>query len=144
MRSIIIAIFSSPSKNFSTLWRIFQDILRDEYAGKVFILINILDKCNSSTHNTLLYSLRELFQASLNLTEKFKILITCQPEIDNIKYKLDGIGVSLRIDSSEVNTDLSNYIKERVEDLVKRKNYTENVKASIKKAFKNQAGATFL
>ncbi|KAH7000576.1 hypothetical protein EDB80DRAFT_618126, partial [Ilyonectria destructans] len=137
-------VFESLFENFSALWRIFQDMLRDEHAVEVFILIDALDECDSSTRNALLYGIRELFQASPNPTEKFKILITCRPEIDDIKYELDGTGVSLRMDSSEVNTDLSSYIEVRVEDLAKRKKYAEHVKASIKEALESQAGGTFL
>lgn len=137
-------VFESLFENFSALWRIFQEMLCDEDAGEVFILIDALDECDSSTRNALLYGLRELLQASPNPTAKFRILITCRPEIDDIKYELDGMGVSLRMDSSEVNTDLSNYIEDRVKDLAKRKKYAQHVKASIKEALESQAGGTFL
>ncbi|KAK7398580.1 hypothetical protein QQX98_012036, partial [Neonectria punicea] len=130
--------------NFSALWRIFQDMLRDERAGEVFILIDALDECDRSTRRALLRCIRELFQASTESAGNFKFLVTCRPNISDIEYELDKIGVLLRMDSSEVNADLSEYINLRVEDLAQRKKYSQSLEATVKEALESQAGGTFL
>ncbi|KAM6506306.1 hypothetical protein FSOLCH5_013296 [Fusarium solani] len=137
-------IFDDLFDNFYTLWRIFQDILEDKRAGEVFILIDALDECEISTRKALLLRMRELFQASPKSAGKFKFFVTCRPEISDIEFELDGIGGNLRMDSSEVNADLSDYINLRVEDLAKRKKYSQSLEANAKEALKSQAGGTFL
>ncbi|KAH6980503.1 hypothetical protein EDB80DRAFT_258923 [Ilyonectria destructans] len=139
-----IRLFESLFENFSALWRIFQDMLRDDHVGEVFILIDALDECDRSTRKALLRCIRELFQASPKSAGNFKFLVTCRPEISDIKYELDRIGVSLRMDSSEVNADLSDYINLRVEDLAQRNKYSQSLEAKVKEALKSQAGGTFL
>ncbi|KAH7159349.1 hypothetical protein DER46DRAFT_702396, partial [Fusarium sp. MPI-SDFR-AT-0072] len=137
-------LFECLFENFSALWRIFQDMLRDDHAGEVFILIDALDECDRSVRKALLRCIRELFQAPPNSEGNFKFLVSCRPEINDIKYELDGVGVTLRMDSSEVNADLFDYVTLKVEDLAQRKKYSQSLKAEAKKALKSQAGGTFL
>ncbi|KAH7140444.1 hypothetical protein B0J13DRAFT_608806 [Dactylonectria estremocensis] len=136
--------FECLFENFSALWRIFQDMLRDKHAGEVFIVIDALDECDRSTRKALLLGMRQLFQASQKSAGKFKFLVTCRPEISDIGYELDGIGVSLRMDSSEVKADLSDYINVEVEELARRKDYSQDLKADVKETLGSQAGGTFL
>ncbi|EXA31563.1 hypothetical protein FOVG_17184 [Fusarium oxysporum f. sp. pisi HDV247] len=137
-------LFECLFGNFSSLWRIFEDMVRDDHAGEAFILIDALDECDRITRKALLCCIRELFQASPESAGKFKFLVTCRPEISDIEYELDGIGVPLKMDSSEVNADLSDYIILRVDDLSQRRKYGESLKAKVKKALEIQAGGTFL
>ncbi|KAK7582900.1 hypothetical protein V3481_012196 [Fusarium oxysporum f. sp. vasinfectum] len=137
-------LFECLFENFSALWRIFQDMLQDEHAGEVFILIDALDECDRSTRKALLRCIRELFQESPKSAGNFKFLVTCRPEIGDIEFELDRIGVPLRMDSSEVNADLSDYISLKSEDLVQRKEYSQSLKADVKEALKSRAGGTFL
>ncbi|KAF7552936.1 hypothetical protein G7Z17_g3962 [Cylindrodendrum hubeiense] len=131
-------------ENFSALWRIFQDMLQDEHVGEVFILIDALDECDKSTRKALLLGIRDLFSTTRKFTGNVKFLVTCRPEISDIKYELDGVGVSLRLDSSEVNIDLFEYIKLKVEDLARRNGYPGILEANVKEALETQAGGSFL
>lgn len=99
-------LFDSLFENFSALWRLFQDMLQDEHAGEVFILIDALDECDRFMRKALLRYMRKLFQVSSKPTEHFKFLLTCRLEIRGIEYELAGIGVFLRMGSSEVNAGL--------------------------------------
>ncbi|KAF6528366.1 hypothetical protein HZS61_008668 [Fusarium oxysporum f. sp. conglutinans] len=137
-------LFECLFENFSALWRIFQDMLQDEHVGEVFILIDALDECDRSTRKALLRCIRELFQASPESEGNFKFLVTCRPEIDDIEFELDGIGVALKMDSGEVNADLSDYINLKSEDLAQRKKYSQSLGAKVKKALVGEAGGTFL
>ncbi|KAF9774761.1 hypothetical protein IL306_007206, partial [Fusarium sp. DS 682] len=137
-------LFECLFENFPALWRIFQDMLQDEYAGEVFILIDALDECDRSTRKALLRCIRELFQVSPKSAGNFKFLVTCRPEISDIEFELDGIGVPLKMNSSEVNADLSDYITLKGEELAQRKEYSQSLKADVKEALKSRAGGTFL
>ncbi|RYC78655.1 hypothetical protein BFJ63_vAg18472, partial [Fusarium oxysporum f. sp. narcissi] len=137
-------LFECLFENFSALWRIFQDMLQDEHVGEVFILIDALDECDRSTRKALLRCIRELFQASPESEGNFKFLVACRPEIDDIEFELDGIGVALKMDSGEVNADLSDYINLKSEDLAQRKKYSQSLGAKVKKALVGEAGGTFL
>ncbi|EGU88465.1 hypothetical protein FOXB_01017 [Fusarium oxysporum f. sp. conglutinans Fo5176] len=119
-------------------------MLQDEHVGEVFILIDALDECDRSTRKALLRCIRELFQASPESEGNFKFLVTCRPEIDDIEFELDGIGVALKMDSGEVNADLSDYINLKSEDLAQRKKYSQSLGAKVKKALVGEAGGTFL
>ncbi|EXK78230.1 hypothetical protein FOQG_17083 [Fusarium oxysporum f. sp. raphani 54005] len=137
-------LFECLFENFSALWRIFHDMLQDEHAGEVFILIDALDECDKSTRKALLRFTRELFQASPKSAGNFKFLVTCRPEIGDIEFELDGISVPLKMDSREVNTDLSDYINLKCEDLAQRKEYSQSLKEDVKEALESRAGGTFL
>lgn len=124
-------LFEELFENFSALWRIFQDMLRDEGAGEVFILIDALDECDRFTRKALLLGIRELSQSSPR--GRLKFLITCRPEISDIEYELDGVGFSLRMDASEVNSDLSNYLDVKVRELAERKRYSPELESDVKR-----------
>ena len=137
-------VFENLFENFSALWRIFEDMLRDERAGEVFILIDALDECERSTREALLRGLKKLFQASPKSGGKFKFLITCRPEINDIEFELDGVGIPLRMDSTKVNADLSRYIDHKAGELARTKNYSTLLENDVKKVLKSQATGTFL
>jgi ankyrin repeat protein len=137
-------IFIDLFDNFTTLWRIFQDMLQDERAGDIFIVIDALDECDKSTRKQLLLALRELFQAPGQLRRKVKLLITCRQKISDIEYELHGAGKLLGLDSGEVNTDLFEYIDFKVAELATRRNYSSTLKYDVVNALKSRAGGTFL
>ncbi|KPM42707.1 hypothetical protein AK830_g3870 [Neonectria ditissima] len=138
-------VFEDLLDNLSALWRMFEAMLRDQRAGEVFILIDALDECDKSTREALIISLNNLFTEELESGGKFKFLITSRPELSGIESELlDEIGVSLRVDSSSVNADLSDYINVSVDELARRKRYSATLKEEVKQALRGQAGGTFL
>ncbi|KAK2599135.1 hypothetical protein QQS21_005396 [Conoideocrella luteorostrata] len=153
-------VFQDLFDNYSALWRIFQNMIRDKCAGQVFILIDALDECERSTRQILLRSIKNLYQPPLTppsptppsptqpsptaTTEKLKFLITCRPDIDDIEDELRSLDSALRIDSADINNDLSEYINTRVTELARTKSYTPQTKSKVIKALKRKAGGTFL
>lgn len=134
--------FRDLFENFSTLWRTFCDMLQHEKIGEFFILLDALDECERSSRKALLQGLRMLFHTPPG--RRFKFLITCRPEISDIKFDLHEVGTCLRMDSAEVNADLSIYINRGVDELAERKRYSESLKQEVKKYLMNVAGGTFL
>jgi hypothetical protein len=128
--------------NFDTLWRIFVEILRDSKEDKIYILIDALGECKEPTRSDLLFELDRLFtQSQTASTANIKFLITGRPEIDG---PLDKTGQPLRIDSAKVNNDLSLFINDRVRDLYKGEEDTDDLEKMVRDALTNKVGGTFL
>ena len=136
-------VFEDLFENSSALWRIFQDMLQNEHAGEVFILVDALDECDRSTRKGLLLGIKDLFQESSKSGRKFKLLITCRPNIIDIENELARVGVPLRMDLGKVNNDLSEYIDDRVKELAIMRTYGD-LQKDVKIALMGQAGGTFL
>ena len=131
-------------KDLDILWRIFRSMLKDHDAGKVYVLLDALDECEKSSRQAFLTHLEKLFaiqQLDGNLNIKF--LITCRPE-QEIEDTLRDVGECLRMDSFKINSDLSNFIDVKVDDLCRRKVYPTTLKHDIKVALTDKAGGTFL
>jgi len=136
---------SSLCNDFSALWRIFEAMVTDEHAGIVFVIIDALDECESSQRKGLLQGMRKLFNPSTTArASRYKFLLTCRPEIRDIEDELSRVGNSLRMDSADINNDLSEYIDVKVDCLADRKSYTEEEKEMVRNALKRGVGGTFL
>jgi len=131
--------------NFSALWRNLKNMLRDDRAGEVFVLVDALDECELSMRNDLLRSMEELFDPrQMGKTGRFKFLITCRPNIHDIEDALKGVGTSLDVDSGEINSDLSEYIDVKVDDLAVKRGYAPDLKNKVRDALIREARGTFL
>ncbi|KAJ6780463.1 hypothetical protein PWT90_01829 [Aphanocladium album] len=138
-------VFEDLFSDFSALWRMFQDMLDDKRAGEVFILIDALDECEISTRENLLRSIGDLFQPLPTAkTGQLKILVTCRPDIGDIENELTSLGVLLRMDSADINNDLSKYIDAKVDELATKKKYTRQIRDDVTDTLKREAGGTFL
>lgn len=129
---------------FSAMWRILQNILQDEHAGEIFILIDALDECDKATRKALLTGIHDLFELSPGSSGRFKILITCRPEIRDIEGELWGSGASLRIDSAQVENDLKDYINLKTDELAIRKRLPKQLTEKIRNTLTVDSGGTFL
>jgi ankyrin repeat protein/Cdc6-like AAA superfamily ATPase len=128
--------------NFNALWRILVEILGDFKEDKIYVLIDALDECIEPTRKVLLDELNRLFtQSQTASTANIKFLITGRPEIDG---PLDKTGQHLRIDSAKVNNDLSLFIDDRVRDLYKGEEGTDDLEKMVRDALTDKVGGTFL
>ncbi|KHN94745.1 Peroxisomal targeting signal 1 receptor [Metarhizium album ARSEF 1941] len=138
-------VFEDFFNSFSALWRVFCCTLQDERAGEVFILIDALDECESSTRQHLLVSIKKLFQLPPGKVRRnIKLLITCRLQISDIEDELQGVGVSVQMGSAVINDDLAKYIDDKVGDLASKKKYTPSLKQKVSETLKREAGSTFL
>jgi hypothetical protein len=132
-------------ENFSALWRIFQCMLQDERAGQVFILIDALDESDRATREGLLQGIRKLFKSE-EQRGSFNFLITCRPDIGDIERQFKTSGTFLRIDSADINNDLSQYIEVKVNGLTgpSGDDYPPSLREDVRDFLKKEAGGTFL
>ncbi|KAM3548408.1 hypothetical protein ARSEF4850_009431, partial [Beauveria asiatica] len=136
-------VFEDLFSDFSALWRMFQDMLK-KCAGEVFILIDALDECESSTRQALFVSIKKLFQSSpAEGSGKVKLLITCRPDIEG---QLQNSGTSLRVDSANINNDLTEYIDTKVNEMrdIGGHEYPLHLKETVRTALRSRAEGTFL
>lgn len=126
--------------NLDALWKILLDMLKDQDAGEVYVLVDALDECEISSWKDFLDLLEPLVcseQPDQNINVKF--LITCRPEV----RELDR-GRTLPLDVAEINTDLLKFIDVKVNKLSKSKEYPPDLTEYIKTALTEGAGGTFL
>lgn len=141
------SIFDELFCDFSALWEIFHHMIRDRHAGEVFILIDALDECETSTRRDLLVSLKLLALPSLfgDVFGRVKMLTTYRLDVDDIDSELAGISpAALRIESAHINNDLSEYIDAKVDELAQKKRYAPKIRLKVSKALKQRSGGTFL
>ncbi|RFU30781.1 hypothetical protein B7463_g5552, partial [Scytalidium lignicola] len=121
-----------------TLWRALDRMLQSLVDDKVYILIDALDECEESSRGDFLALLGELGEVA-----NVKILITGRPELD-IEETAQSMGRSLRIDSGNINEDLSQFINIQIAKLQKKKKYPLKLINDIKTTLQHKAGGTFL
>ena len=132
--------------NFHALWRIFVSIIQDPEVGEVCCLIDALDECEKESRQLFLTVFTKLFVSQQSKKTYVKFIVTSRREND-IEESLSAVGPTIRnlqVDSGKVNHDLSKFIVVKVNELSKRKKYTEKLKEDIKHALTTKAGGTFL
>ena len=133
--------------NFDALWQILQKTLADPNLCQIYFLIDALDECDRSPRGfrqEFLTSLADLFSTQQgSRTIDVKLLMTHRPESD-ISDELNLLGELVRIDSGGINVDISNYIQIRVNELLVKKNYPQNLTQYIQDVLSKKAEGTFL
>ena len=136
----------SISTNFHALWRILTCILKDPEAGEVYCLIDALDECETESRQLLLVELPKLFCLEQSKQRIFKFIITSRRESDIVE-SLSASSPAIRnieVDSGKVNSDLSKFIDDKVNELAIRKGYEPKQKDIIRRTLTEKAGGTFL
>lgn len=98
--------FDDHLNDFPGLWRNLRNMLQDEQAGPVFIVVNALDTCSAPTRQNFLHSIKHLFDGfSPRSRDKLKLLVIYGPNSVEIGDELGNVGVVL--DVSEANLSVS-------------------------------------
>lgn len=134
-------------QDLDALWEMLVQMLRKAPDGSnIYILIDALDECGKSSSADGL--LRLLAELKPPVAAKF--LITSRPEsyiedsIQRIK-RTQICSYCLRVDSAEINDDLSKFIDDGVDDLRETKiGWPELLIKDIREALKTKAGGAFL
>ncbi|KAK2600076.1 hypothetical protein QQS21_005162 [Conoideocrella luteorostrata] len=131
--------------DFEALWRIFKNMIEDEQAGEVFLLIDALDECEKSSLKDLVSCIAKLFPpVGPNVCGRLKVLITCRPEIKYIEKRLKSVGHMVRMDRGTINRDLQEYIENEVTKLADMNEYGDDLRKMVESTLNDQAGGTFL
>lgn len=124
------------------LWRALSRTLKELRSRDIYILIDALDECKGSSRSQLLHLFRNL-ESEISV----KFLITMRSEMD-IDFSVESFGNAqvsshiLKVDSSKINDDLTNFIDHRLKDLPKH--WKTSLIDEIRAKLKEKAGGTFL
>lgn len=131
-------------EEFAALWTAFQTILRQEDAGRFYLILDALDECNepSLTHFVKLLAIT-FGDYTTNQNVNAQLFITSREE-DAIKRQLSGVTTCLPIGSLQVKDDLRKYVDAKVKELKLHTGYSIKLLDLISSTLKVKAEGTFL
>ena len=138
------SLFTDSS--FETLWRVFNNMLRDPVVGNIYCVLDGLDECDEASLEVLLGKLKALFSPKTGPPHRLKMIVVSRNLPKFIPELLTGVP-RIRLDpdaDGEVNDDVQRFITERVERLPAYKLCPETLRISVKKVFRERAQGTFL
>lgn len=135
-------------QSFSTLWAVFNNMIKDLKGNLVYVVVDALDECETSSCESLLRAIRSLINSStpqgFNKTVKF--LLTSRPTL-LLSRGSEGVKEGLlEIDNGERGyaNDVRQFIHQRVDEIAHKHSYPEHTKRHILNAMLTKAGNTFL
>ncbi|QYS99469.1 hypothetical protein H0G86_006599 [Trichoderma simmonsii] len=129
--------------SFDALWTVFIDAATDQDTGRKYCIIDALDECDNDSKDILLYQLNETFHCDQKVSHNLFILITSRPYPEICEYLQDFTNADLA-SFEEARQDIDRCIKERVDDLARKKNYTDKIRKEITDLLRDKAEGTFL
>ncbi|KAL6793192.1 hypothetical protein J3E68DRAFT_387341 [Trichoderma sp. SZMC 28012] len=126
-----------------TLWALFIAAAADPGTGQKYCIIDALDECDSDSQEVLLYHLQETFHHQDKAPSNVHFLITSRP-YPEIREYLQSFPNKDLATFYQMRQDIDRCIYERVEDLAKKKLYTDKVKREISIILREKAEGTFL
>ncbi|KAI1125800.1 hypothetical protein F5Y10DRAFT_294384 [Nemania abortiva] len=129
-------------KSFDTLWPIFLAVAADEPTGPKYCIIDALDECDTESQETLLWQFEQTFRGQ-DVTSNLRILVTSRPNREIQEHLQDFMNRDLA-SFPERRKDVDRCIDERVNNLAKKKKYTDKVKKQVLEIIRAKAEDTFL
>ncbi|KAL6790252.1 hypothetical protein GGI42DRAFT_337068 [Trichoderma sp. SZMC 28013] len=129
--------------SFDALWRILLAAAADEDTGQKYCIIDALDECDNDSKDILLSQLHETFHCQEKPPPNLSILITSRPYPVIREYLQDFTNADLS-SFYEARQDIERCIGERVDDLAKKKNYSDKLKREVTDLLRDKAEGTFL
>ncbi|KAI9674393.1 MAG: hypothetical protein M1822_009071 [Bathelium mastoideum] len=126
------------------LWRTLIEILKDTALPKVYLLVDALDECDSTSSGIFL---KLLLHERLKSSQKVKWIISSRNE-RHVKEYLESpsaaYDTSLELNSRHVAKAVDAFVAFKVSDLTRRKGYTLETRKLIESYLMRKADGTFL
>jgi ankyrin repeat protein len=139
------SLFATSS--LQTLWRIFENMLRDPALSTIYCVLDGLDECDEGSLEVLLGKFATLLStSSRSSTCHLKLIVVSRDLPDFIPEVLSGFP-RIRLDpdaDTEVNNDIHRFINVKVDDLSAYRQYPESLHVHVRETFQNRAQGTFL
>ncbi|KAK4068207.1 uncharacterized protein Triagg1_7450 [Trichoderma aggressivum f. europaeum] len=129
--------------SIDALWALFIAAAADQDTGRKYCIIDALDECDSDSQEVLLYHLQETFHYQDKAPSNVRFLITSRP-YPEIRECLQVFTNKDLATFYQMRQDIDRCIYERVNDLSKKKQYTDKVKREISIILREKAEGTFL
>ena len=134
-------LFEGPNAMYA-LRAILSDILKDQSLGKVCLMVDALDECDTKVHELLDWIIREDSESS----PKIKWLTTSRnvPIFTEQLGRYHQLHTSLELNSLHVARAVENFIDYKVKGLADLKSYDSKLQAFVRKSLHEKAEDTFL
>ena len=141
-------LFSSQNAQQS-LWRIFESVL-DQLTGQTtWFVVDALDECEPESAEILLKRIKSRVRkqnvekrSASNTQEKWLLTSRNEPRIKENMF--GSLEINLELNSALVSHDVRHFIVTKVQELVERKKYPEDLKINITRTLQKKAEGTFL
>ena len=134
-------LFEGPNAMYA-LRLILLDILKDQSLGKVCLMVDALDECDTKVHELLDWIIRK----DSELSPKIKWLTTSRnvPTFTERLGRNHQLHTSLELNSRHVAHAVASFIDNKVKELAERKLYASELQTLVRKSLREKAQDTFL
>ena len=134
-------LFEGPNAMYA-LRTILSDILKDESLGKVCLMVDALDECDTKVHELLDWIIRE----DSGLSPKIKWLTTSRnvPTFTERLGRNHQLHTSLELNSQHVARAVASFIEYKVKELTDLKSYASELQILVRECLREKAEDTFL
>ena len=147
----ILPIFRTQKESlfsFETLWKIFESMIYDPHLETTYCVLDGLDECDEASLEILLGKFAALLSAKTDESSAchLNLLIVSRELPDFIPELLSSFPrVSLNPDAdTEITQDIDLFIKAKVEELSRRRQYPDRLRVRVEEVFRDRAQGTFL
>ena len=130
-----------------TLWRILQSTLLESRLEEFYLIVDALDECDLDSRTVFLRLVEKEIDGNTTKTtprSAMKWMLTSRNELDIKEALLDGLDISLELNSNQVDVAVSRFIDVKVKQLLKKKRYSRSHQIMVQDTLKSKAEGTFL
>ncbi|KAM0192269.1 hypothetical protein ACHAPI_008443 [Fusarium lateritium] len=139
----------NPSKlfqdsSFNTLWRVFEDVIRESNFRTIYCIIDALDECEDNSLTILLKKFKKLGQSSTATSTKLKLICLSRRFPERIPESLDSF-TKVELDMMAAGKeDVRRFISDRISNLSRTKKFTSRMRERVEEVFQEKSEGTFL
>jgi hypothetical protein len=134
---------SSLFTSFESLWRVFEGMVHHTSLTRVFCVVDGLDECDEPSLDMLVGKFKAFFCGS---PETLKLLAVSREKPDCLPWALSGfLRIRLAPDlDKQVETDLERFVSFKVDELARKKGYSNHLRTRMVSTLIKRASGTFL
>ncbi|EWZ29790.1 uncharacterized protein FOBCDRAFT_232960 [Fusarium oxysporum Fo47] len=130
--------------SFSTLWKIFEEMIGKSDFNTIYCIIDALDECETNSLSLLLRKFERLSQGHLGSSPKMKLVCLSRRYPDNIPEAL-LLFAKMELDTMIAREeDISRFISSQVQELAQKKKLNREMRSRLEETFKQKSEGTFL
>ncbi|KAH7174197.1 uncharacterized protein B0J16DRAFT_180488 [Fusarium flagelliforme] len=133
-----------------SLWKIFQNSIKDSRTGSVIVVLDALDECAESEFADLMRNVEKQFRRDLAGYGKLKYLLTCRPynqilsEFRTLLCVFPRIHIPGEEESETIAKEVNHVVRCRVDQLAIKKRFTAQIKEHLEKKLQEATHRTYL
>ncbi|KAK7408618.1 hypothetical protein QQX98_009220 [Neonectria punicea] len=142
--------FSGTSiiQSFSILWSVFKSMIKDLKGTSIYVVIDALDECETSSRHYLTSAIKDLIDnpSRDDSSKNVKFFFTSRPMLDLAEGFRGAMRHLLPIDDAESGyvDDLQQFIHQRVDEIALKHRCSDHTKSHLLETLLSRADRTFL